>query len=311
MLTVILSVIGAVASIVAFYEFFDNRRNRRIKLLLYETTPPTPLATAGNPEGDYSLSIHYTAAGSGEDEVIEAAFLRYVRFANFGKEPIRREDIAPGNPVRLEVEGSRILDIALSSAGRSVTQVRLDKPEITPERASAGISFDFLDHRDGAIIRVLATTPTPSVRLVGDIIGMPSGIRRLSEVASRRSWSNLSFALVVAGELGTFAAAAWLVQEVTGSWADVWLLALTPIALVLPLIAVNYLVNWWPPHSRRFPKELALPRWLGRPESLYIDEDPTHSLWFDSYVAPGAPKTTNEDSGDSRQVSNQRLGRTR
>src|SRR4051794_24500806 len=112
MLAWLLTLIGVVGSLVGVWAFIDARRSRRMKLLTFEQSPPFPLATARGHSTDYELSIHYKSDAG--DEVVEAAFVSYLQFANFGREPIRREDIAPSNPLRVEITGGRVLDISLS-----------------------------------------------------------------------------------------------------------------------------------------------------------------------------------------------------
>jgi hypothetical protein len=251
------------------------------------------VATAGSPDRDYSLSIHYRAANSDQEEVIEAAFMWYVRLANFGKEPIRREDLAPANPLRVEVEGMRTLDIGFATAGRDVTQVRLTEPEILEDRAVARIEFDFLDYHDGAVVRVLGTGPRAELRVVGDIIGMPSGIVCLDETPTKTWWAKVGFGLWILAEVLAFAAGAAVIHKVTGSWSDVWLLAVPVAAFFLPVFLALALGDWWPPRAprRKFPDRLALPRWLGpfRHVAFMQDGDMMH---FMPRVDPVADEAT-------------------
>jgi hypothetical protein len=295
---VILGAIGSIASVVGLYALYDSRRNRRIKLLSYEWTPPIPLATAAPVERDYKLSIHYTAAGAETEEVIEAAFVSYLRFANFGKEPIRRTDIAPANPLRIAVENERVLDISLSTQRRKVTRVALGEPAVGEDGGSAAITFDFLDLRDGAIIRVLTTGPRARLRLLGDIIGMPAGIRQSDETEAGDIWGKLGFGLWLLAECAAFAFVAWIVKQVTGSWGNAWLLVLPIVAFVLPIVGVFVLEDHWPSRAGKFPKELALPNWLGLPARgvevgkrgdgapLFVP----HMYWPPELESPSGPK---------------------
>lgn len=303
MLLAALGIIGSIASLLGVYALVDARRNRRIKLLAFETTGPVPLATAADREREYSLSIHYRAADSTTEEVIDAAFVRYLRFANFGKEPIRRDDIAPANPLRVEVTGARVLDIGLSAKGRAVTRVELDSPSVSDSAASARISFDYLDHNDGAVVRVLTTSPRATMILTGDIIGMPSGIRRENATPARSLWGKIGFGLWVAAEIAALATAGWIVQYVTGSWKDVWLVALSigaflgPI-LTVPIAALLALEDKWPLRGGRFPEELALPRWLGR-SRYFLDPDEDDDLSAQVLPAIYVPPTAiAKDDGD-------------
>jgi hypothetical protein len=221
-------------------------------------------------ERDYTLSIHYQAPGEAE-EVVEAAFVTYVRFANVGREPIRRADIAAANPLRIAASGGRVLDISLVRQRREVNLVEVAAPEISGNDASARITFDFLDHRDGGVVRVLSTTPKTAVRLVGDIIGMPSGIVRSDEAAGKNIWGKLGFLLWVLGEAGTMAIAATFTRQLAGNCADVLTLAVPAallffVAFILPVVAAIAVSGLWPSQRlRKYPEDLALPKWLRSP----------------------------------------------
>ena len=266
MIALTLTILGAVGSLVGLLAYVDTRRSRRVKLLAYEHTSPFPLATARQHASDYELSIHYKGADGEEEEVIEAAFVTYLRFANFGKEPIRAGDIAPTNPLRVEVEGVRVLDIALAGTRREVNQIELDAPELNPEISKANIKFDFLDLQDGGLIRVLSTDRDAKIQLVGDIIGMPEGITRTDQPIAKGPWGKIGFGVWVLAELAAFAVVMYIYRSVQGSWSHVWLLALPFVAFLLPafgaLIASETI---WPTRvrTRPYPEELRPPRWLG------------------------------------------------
>jgi hypothetical protein len=293
---VALTVVGTLASLIGVYALVENRRNRRIKLLGYEPTGSLPLATASSVEQDYKLSIHYKPPGE-DEELIEAAFVRYLRFANFGREPIRREDIAPANRLRVEAEGGRILDISLVSPGREVTRVGLGPPGIENDRGSADLTFDYLDEKDGAVVKVLSTEAKCEVRLVGDVIGMPGGIVRTDKREARGLWGKVGFGLWVVAEISLFAAAAYVVEVETHDWANAWLLVLPLVAFVTPFAVAIGLSELWPSRERRYPDHLALPGWFGRPSGLVIGSGPAvyPDMW---YFPPDDPaeKEKNESS---------------
>lgn len=270
MVALTLTILGAVGSIVGLLAYVDTRRSKRIKLLAYEHTAPFPLATARQHASDYELSIHYRSADGEEEEVIEAAFVTYLRFANFGSEPIRAQDIATSNPLRVEVEDVRVLDIALAGAHREVNQIELDAHELGSEMSKASIKFDFLDRRDGGLIRVLSTDRDATIRLVGDIIGMPEGITRSDQPIAKGPWGKIGVALWAVVQVATFGVVAYVYREVQGSWSNVWLLTLPFAAVVLPVVAAAIVSETiWPSRvrTRPYPKELRPPSWL-RPHLL-------------------------------------------
>jgi hypothetical protein len=261
MWALLLTALGVIGSLVGVWAFVDTRRNQRIKLLAYEQTVPFPLATARGHTTDYELSIHYRGA-EGAEEVIDAAFVSYLLFANFGKEPIRSQDIAPSSPFKIEIENARVLDIALAGTHRDVSSISVNDIHLG-EVSSARINFDFLDFRDGGLIRVLSTSREAKLRLAGDIIGMPEGISRSDEPMAKGPWGRIGFGLWLTAELATFGASAFLYRTVQGSWDNIWLLVLPFLAFLLPCFgALVASETIWPTRvrSRPYPEELLPPR---------------------------------------------------
>jgi len=261
MVGVLVAAVGVVASVIGVYAYFEARRDRRVKALAFSRAQSISLATARSLERGYELSIHYRAPGMAESKQVEAAWAAHLRFANFGKEPIRGDDIARASPLRIEVEGRGVLDISLTGARRSVSRVAIGPPQIEDDCASAAITFDFLDHRDGGVVTILSTSPLIRTALVGEIIGMPRGIIDADVPAARGLWSKLGVALTILAELAAFAAAAYVTKVVAGSWADIWLLTVPIAALVIPLLLAGTISDTvWPSRSRKF-SGLPLPAW--------------------------------------------------
>lgn len=266
LLAVGLTLLGIVGSVVGVLAFLDARRNKRIKLLMYEQTAPFPLATARGRDSDYELSIHYKR-GDGGEEVVDAAFVTYLVFANFGKEPIRAQDIAPSNPLRIEVEDVRVLDISLAGTHRDVNRIHLNSIDLKEHRASAEVSFDFLDFRDGGLIRVLSTARAKKLQLAGDIIGMPDGMSRTDQPGARGPWGKIGFGLWLVAQVIALIAVAYVYREVEGNWDNAWVLALPFIGLLLPLLGALFISETvWPTRTRSgaYPKELLPPGWIRR-----------------------------------------------
>jgi hypothetical protein len=91
--------IGGVVSVAGLLcAIYYARKSRRVKMLVYDTSWSVPLATAQSPEDEYSLSVIFRRKGEAEERIANA-HVRFLRFANLGKEPIRRSDIAPANPL--------------------------------------------------------------------------------------------------------------------------------------------------------------------------------------------------------------------
>lgn len=281
-----IGIIGSIASIIGLYALVQSRTNRRIKALLYEATPSFALASAASDSG-YRLSILYEQPDQ-PAETVRAAYVTFLRLANFGREPIRQEDIASANPLRVAVRMVRgkVLDIGLESSRREVCRVAVEpmqsvtKPGRTlvtrrggRERrirrtitlTSAAITFDFLDHHDGAAVRILSSEEPESVELLGDIIGMPAGIGRSGHPEEKGLWGRVGFALFCVAETAAVALSFLLFRLVTGAWHDVWLLVVLPAAVVtVGIITVVVAMTIWPSNARKFPDELELPRWAMR-----------------------------------------------
>lgn len=280
MLGTILGIIGTVASLVGLYALYQARQYRRVKALIYEGSEAIPLATASGIERDYELSIHFRPRGASptDEEVIDGAFVTYLRFANFGKEPIRAEDIPAANPLTIRATGDRVLDISLSASRRSVSRVQIESVSFGDDLSEAALKFDFLDYHDGGVIRVLSAGPHVEVSLTGDIIGMPAGIGRAETEGKTVEVKGWGLAAWATGELVAFGIAAYLIKLATGSWVNSWLLVVPIVAFAVPLILA--LVASAALHrGRSFPDELRLPTWayLGFPDARRLDRLPLSS----------------------------------
>jgi hypothetical protein len=267
MIAIGLAVLGAVGALIGIWAFVDARRNRRVKLLAWEPTFTRALASASKADRDYKLSILYERPGQ-QPEVIEGAYATYVRFANFGREPIRRADIAAANPLRINVKmgddsAGEVLDISLTSASREVIRLAVGSVVRADNSAHADIEFDFLDHHDGGVVRVLSSGRPKSTVMSGDIIGIPAGLTRSDVPLAKGPWGKIGFGLWAVAELCALALIALLFKRQTGGWGDVWVLALPPLAFVAIVIATAIISDSvWPTarSKRKFPSALALPK---------------------------------------------------
>ena len=244
--------------------YYGRREGRRQKLLAYQTSlAPFPVASSRSLEA-YNLTLLYEPRGDKPRE-IESAYAHYVRFVNFGREPIVRSDIAPANPLRIQVKGSELLDSTLEVTTRDVSQIDLASPETDEETTSLRVSFDFLDYHDGAVVRLLTTSRPESVELVGDVIGMPEGVRTVSAMSGRRKlWGTVGLTLAGLFWIACLTLTVLVYRWVLRSWDSVWLVALPLIALVgPPLVAGIASDTIWPKGTPSFPPEL-LPRGLRR-----------------------------------------------
>ena len=216
---------------------------------------------------DYKLSILYEPEGRAEER-IASAFVHFVRIINFGREPIRREDIAPANPLRIEVRGTRVLDFSVEAVTRPVSRITIDPHVKRDADSTAFIEFDFLDYLDGALVRIMTTERPAEISLTGDIIGMPTGVLPADKLNRHGLLSALGAFLSFALFGVALALTPFVFRWVTGSWDNVWLLALPVVAIVLPLVIIIGISSMvWPKPNVEFPREL-MPRLKGLPPYL-------------------------------------------
>ncbi|TFV65429.1 UNVERIFIED_ORG: hypothetical protein E4P37_09985 [Bacillus sp. AZ43] len=276
----ILSWIAGVASIVGllYAVLAWNRDRAREKRLVFDTRGGPPLARSRS-LGDYELKILFKHGDVAEE--VNSAFVTYGLLANLGREPIRRNDIAPANPLMLRVQGARVLSMEIDRSTRDVCQIALGDAATQDESVGYPLTFDFLDGGDGALITILTDGRPKSVDLQGDIIGMPAGVRKAPRPSKDKPWKRVVKTL-----------AYWTIflgpQALIGYWFHqlterpiflLWLIA--PLAaLVLSVMLAIALDTATAPSGERFkfPKSLIPPhaRHLivhsdGHRESLMMD----------------------------------------
>lgn len=286
-------VVAAIASILAIpLAIYLSRRSQRQKVLVYRSyLGRLPLLSARSLR-DYRLSVVFEPEG-GPEERIQAGYVHFLGFANLGKEPIRRADIAPANPLRLEVTGARVLDIALEAVHRTVSDIAIQDASSDSGESSVAIDFDFLDFRDGGLVRVLTTSPPDEIRLAGDIVGMPNGVVNANNVRRNSLLSKIGTGLVLALFAAALVMMPIVVWLVTGSWSDTWILAI-PFVAILFATSIAILVNLtvWP-KGPQLPHEL-LPRFRNAPGPIY---------WEDMYFRSGPITFEVDQSGPALDES--------
>ncbi|MEW4490599.1 hypothetical protein AB1L42_21115, partial [Thalassoglobus sp. JC818] len=203
-----------------------------------------------------SLSVVYKPK-AGRQKKMASVDVRFLRFVNLGREPVRGTDIAPTQPFRVVVAGVQALDIAIAGVSREVTNIRIANDEYGNDQSSAQIEFDFLDYNDGGVVKIVTVGSGGSVNLEGVVIGMPEGIKPIDRLQIRGLRVAIGCAAVIL-ELAAIASVPLIFFWVTGSWANVWLMILPFFAMYLPIVV---LVMIWLIVTPDFPASLALPSW--------------------------------------------------
>jgi hypothetical protein len=153
---------------------------------------------------------------------------------NAGRETIQRQDLAAGDPTRVELpEGVTLLDVLILHVSTQGNEVAVEKKENI-----LNISFEYIDHDQGAVLQLLHDgLETDKVRLLGSVKGAGTWRRRTR--VSNLGFLLLSVFLVLLGSAITLALASsinnpeWLGQLLTvvGTWPF--------------LILFIALQNWW------------------------------------------------------------------
>jgi hypothetical protein len=239
MLSNVIGAVGGITSIIGLVLLlWYARKSSSGKRIFYGISENVPLASAFSTDVNRFTVLY---GPKGEQEEVQAAFLTEFRFANFGRDSIRAEDFVPRNPVRLLVEGCKVLDISMSGVAREVNGIRLKKAETDDDRAVVEVLWDYLDHKDGARLRVLSDGRPKNIEMVGDIVGMPQGIQNI-KVASASGRQRLIttltlvFVLISLGAWNTY-----LYKWVLGTWSHVWLL-LTPVLTIFLFFVISFIV---------------------------------------------------------------------
>jgi len=113
--------------------------------------------------------------------------LSRINIWNAGRTAVRRDDIASGDPIRFSFgTDATILKVEIIRCSRAA-----NNSEVSVENEDRGVfrySFLFLDHFDGASIRVLHTGKAMQPEASGTIIGAPKGIECVSRIEDRQKF---------------------------------------------------------------------------------------------------------------------------
>jgi hypothetical protein len=269
-----LGIIGTALTLISLiYAVYITRRSKREKELVYDVLEPAPIADAISKESGYSIKIIYEKPNK-VSETVESVFVQYLRFTNFGRVPIKRDDSAATDPIRIEVVGSRVLDIVVASVTRDVCGIALGEVKHERGRTVASINFDFLDYLDGGLIQIVTDSADAVASLHGTVIGMPEGIRKGEKEKTSVIFPDAGCVIPLLIQIATLIAVPFLYRYLTGSWDKAWLLLLPIAALILPIaLTMPVVIALLNRSARRFPKPLGPPSWYRWRSSMY-DEPP-------------------------------------
>jgi hypothetical protein len=266
---IVLGTVGVILGVVGLiYAMYITRKSKREKQLAYEVLSPVPIADVVSRESEYSLKIVYERPGEAP-KTIDHAALQYLRFTNFGRAPIRKDDLTQDDPLRVVVKGGNVLDISIASVTRAVCGISLANLQQEMNGAYAHIDLAFLDYQDGALVQIVTDSIESAASLEGTIVGMPEGIFQTKEV-DRTNVSGRGCIIPAVLQILAIAAVPLLYRRWAGTWENALLLLLPVGALVLPLAITllgTFLIS--PLRGIRFPEPLAVPGWYHDRLSIY------------------------------------------
>jgi hypothetical protein len=273
-LSSVIGAFGGIASIVGLISLlWYARKSTSGKQIFYGVSENVPLASAFSTDIN-KFTILYGPRG--EQEEIQSAFLTEFRFASFGRDSIRADDFVPRNPVKLLVEGCKVLDISMSGVAREANGIRLGGVETEDDMASVEVLWDYLDHKDGARLRVLSDGRPRNLELVGDIVGMPQGIQNINVASASRGQRTILTLTLVFVLLSLCMWNVYLFKWVTGMWSHIWLL-LTPMLTIFLFFIISFIVMEViiPERRGRWAPNLSfMPWYLPRPISIAFTDSP-------------------------------------
>jgi hypothetical protein len=270
-LNVFYVLVGFVTIFSLVYAFLVARRSERRKILACDISPSVSLITIVPDRAGHRFSIIYEKEGTAPSN-INGAHTQFVRIANLGKEPIRREDLATSDALQLEIHGAKVLDIAVASVSRQVINFELGPLDETDTISVANPSFDFLDYQDGAVIQLLTDSPASKVVLHGTVIGMPAGISQVNELVGSGSRRLLRLLIVTTVSMLIMAGPTFMLFgvprdssegfAVQSNVSKLWLTAVMLSSFAIAFTFMHFTFRWIMASDRRWPARLDFPDWF-------------------------------------------------
>ncbi len=261
--------VGVVASVLGV-ALFVIRRPERAKRLAYDVGYAIALANVLPQSGSHRITLTFEREGQ-QPQSVRGVYVHFVRLANFGKEPIRSDDLASGDPLRIDVRRAKVLDIAIAGVTREVIGFEVGQPDRSgPKLVSALLTFAFLDEGDGALVRVTTDSNRAEISVNGTIVGMPHGIATTDALNRSRPLQILGVVLIAATYALTMVLAVLAFHAVTQSWQSLWLFPVPIVALLLPLVPILFVESTIWPSGPRWHARLMPPFWAQIPRELMM-----------------------------------------
>ena len=171
-------------SLLTYFSFYG----RHAKQLVYEVLSAGALPTRSFGESGYALAV-ITTDQDPPVALAEPLFLAYLRLTNPTRARIFGHDFTDEDPLRLELHGGEVVDIALLSATDPGIEMRVAAIQQTGTTTSARLSFHSLGYRDESIIQVISKGVLNHMALRGTVRGMSMGMTRAEpSTAAFMSW---------------------------------------------------------------------------------------------------------------------------
>lgn len=240
-----IGIIGTVLTFVSLiYAVYAARSSRREKRLVYELLEPVPIFEPLTGESRFHILIEFAGEPEKSEppkELKAGLYAHYVRFANVGREPIRRVDNVESDPLRLEIFEAEVLDVSLVQSTRDVCAISLGEFELKAGgRTSRRIVFDFMDQTDGALLQVFTNNPEASIIIRGTIVGMPGGLTIVNSIEKEINQERVKKGClgVIILQVVAILAVPAIFRSYMGSWKNWWVLLLPVVALMIPFMAL-------------------------------------------------------------------------
>lgn len=212
---------------------------RRIKKLGYKRYD---IALLGGEAAVFPEELQLRFCG----EIVERVASTDIAIWNAGNVTLERNDIVRADPLRVEVSNGKILRAGILQRSREVNQVEVT---VLDKGSAATVEFEYLDARDGVILKVLHTGTRDGLKLLGTLRGIPSGLKsygaikgpRRKDPRERADPPYVIWAIAAAGVLGAIMGLISMdptVYKALGFKASWWEIFLVGLMFLVPNVAI-------------------------------------------------------------------------